>query len=90
MLDCHYDPMKLVPLSTPAVRSLRTFANRLGHDIVWLAIAILFCTVEAVVVITELRFFKRWHSPATSRYPRGAAPLRPPPQRAAVPAGELA
>jgi hypothetical protein len=35
--------------------ALRGFASRIGHDFVWLTIALLFCLVEAAVLITSVR-----------------------------------
>lgn len=35
-------------------RPLHTLASRVGHDAVWLAIAGLFCVVEAAVKVSEV------------------------------------
>ena len=43
-------PSQLSPLSP-----VRSFAVHLGHEIVWLMIAVLFCLVEALVFLTEIR-----------------------------------
>ncbi len=72
------------PLSSRsnATGQARSLAARLRHEVVWVIIAVLFCLVEGLVVVTAIRpakFFAR--GPVN---PRSKPPLRgaPAPSRA--------
>lgn len=47
--------MRRTFFGTSSTHPVRSFATRVGHDAVWLAIAGLFCVVEGAVKLTELR-----------------------------------
>jgi hypothetical protein len=56
--------------SNVAVASRKT-SVRVGQDLLWAAVALLFCVVEAGVLLTEIRLFKvRVTSTAQKRAPR--------------------
>jgi hypothetical protein len=54
----------------------RSFPTQVGHHLVWLLIAVLFCLVESTVFVTELKPFKRLGRRAG--IPAAVTPLRSP------------
>lgn len=45
--------MQNSPVTTPR-QGLRVLATRMGHEVVWIFIAGLFCIVEGVILVTDM------------------------------------